>query len=224
MFVDGFVPRPADMATPGRFITFEGIEGSGKSTQLRRAAEWLAAKGLRVVTTREPGGTAAGGTIRQLLLDPQTELGGESELFLYLADRAENIRQVVEPGLAAGAIVLGDRHADATLAYQGAMRGVGIETARRLNALATRGRQPELTFLFDLPTDTGLDRARRRAGSVALPDRLEAESLAFHEGVRQAYLDLAAAEPARFRVIDTIRDPEQVWADVRRHLESWLES
>jgi dTMP kinase len=208
----------------GRFITFEGIEGSGKSTQLRRAAAWLARNGRPVVTTREPGGTAAGETIRQLLLDPRTELGGESELFLYLADRAENIRQVVEPGLKAGAIVLGDRHADATLAYQGAMRGVGIETARSLNDLATRGVRPDLTLLFDLPTDAGLERARLRAGAMASPDRLEAESMAFHEGVRQAYLDLAQREPDRFRVIDASRDPERVWDDVCRHLEAWLES
>jgi len=208
----------------GCFITFEGIEGSGKSTQLRRAAAWLASTGRAVVTTREPGGTKAGETIRQLLLDPRTELGGESELFLYLADRAENVRQVVEPGLAAGALVLCDRHADATLAYQGAMRGVGIETARSLNGLATRGRRPDLTLLFDLATDAGLERARRRAGDQVKPDRLEAESMEFHEGVRQAYLGLARDEPGRFRVIDASRDPERVWDDVRSHLESWLPS
>lgn len=212
------------MTTAGCFITFEGIEGSGKSTQLHRAAAWLASKGRPVITTREPGGTPAGATIRQLLLDPGTELGGESELFLYLADRAENVRQVIEPGLAAGAIVLGDRHADATLAYQGAMRGVGIDTARSLNELATRGRRPDLTLLFDLPTNAGLQRARLRAGAGAKPDRLEAESLAFHEGVRQAYLKLAVGEPNRFRVIDALPNPDRVWDDVCRQLECWLES
>jgi dTMP kinase len=207
------------MTAQGRFITFEGIEGCGKSTQLRRAAAWLADHGRRVVTTREPGGTPAGEAIRALLLDPRSDLGAEAELFLYLADRAEAVRQVVEPALATGAVVLGDRHADATLAYQGVLRGIGLERARELNAMATRGRRPDLTFLFDCDAAVGLRRAGHRRGRDAAPDRLEAEGLAFHEGVRRAYLDLAAAEPGRFRVIDAAPDADRVWEDVRRHLE-----
>ncbi|HEX7879909.1 MAG TPA: dTMP kinase [Candidatus Eisenbacteria bacterium] len=203
----------------GLFVTFEGIEGSGKSTQLRRAATWLAERGHRVVTTREPGGTRMGEAIRAMLLDPSSELGGEAELFLYLADRAETMRQVIEPGLALGAVVLGDRHTDATLAYQGAMRGIGLERARDLNALATRGRRPHLTLLFDLDAAIGLGRAGGRRGSGS-PDRLEAEAPPFHDGVRRAYLALAAAEPERMRVVNAAAAPDVVWEEVRRHLES----
>jgi dTMP kinase len=158
------------MMTRGLFITFEGIEGSGKSTQLRRAAAWLAERGHRVVTTREPGGTREGEAIRTMLLDPTSELGSEAELFLYLADRAETMRQVIEPALAMGAVVLGDRHTDATLAYQGAMRGIGVERARDLNALATLGRRPDLTLLFDL------DARRRTPACRRSPRRRGARS------------------------------------------------
>jgi dTMP kinase len=210
------------MAETGLFVTFEGIEGSGKSTQLRRAAAWLAERGCRVVTTREPGGTRVGEAIRAMLLDPGSELGGEAELFLYLADRAETMRQVIEPGVAMGAVVLGDRHADATLAYQGAMRGIGVDRARDLNALATRGRRPDMTLLFDLDAHAGLARAGNRRGHGVVPDRLEAETLSFHDGVRRAYLEIAAAEPERMRVVDASRPADSVWEEVRGHLESIL--
>lgn len=200
--------------TPPCFITFEGVEGSGKSTQLLRLAAHLRGRGIEVATTREPGGTAAGVTIRRLLLDPESDLGAEAELFLYLADRAENVRSVVEPALARGAVVLCDRHADATVAYQGIVRGLGLEATRDLNRLATRGRVPDLTLVFDLPAEEGLARARSRNGGTDAADRLEAESRNFHEGVRRAYLELAAREPDRIVVVDARGSVDDVEARV----------
>ena len=210
------------MSATGCFITFEGIEGSGKSTQLARVADWLRGAGRLVVTTREPGGTTAGQTIRRLLLDPASELGAEAELFLYLADRAEVMRQVIEPALRSGATVLGDRHIDATLAYQGSARGLGVARLATLNDFATRGRRPDLTLLFDLEASLGLERARRRAGEQGRPDRLEAESVTFHDDVRRAYLELAGAESDRIKVIDASGSPEDVFNRVRREFAAAL--
>jgi dTMP kinase len=184
------------------FVTFEGIEGCGKSTQLARLAAHLRSLGVAVETTREPGGTRLGAALRSLLLDPSGDVGAEAELFLYLADRAENVRSVVEPALARGAVVLCDRHADATVAYQGIVRGLGADRTRDLNRLATRGRVPDLTFVFDLPVEEGLARARARGGAGAAADRLESESKDFHEGVRRAYLEIAGADPGRIRIVD----------------------
>lgn len=206
------------------FITFEGIEGCGKSTQLRRLADYLRDQGHLVETTREPGGTTVGASIRSLLLDPAGNLGAEAELFLYLADRAENVRTRVEPALARGAMVLCDRHADATVAYQGAGRGLGTDTTCRLNALATRGRLPDVTLLFDLPVPEGLARARARQGKGSAGDRLEAESVDFHEDVRRAYLELAGREPERIYVIDAAGTVDEVHARVVDALVSrWAE-
>jgi dTMP kinase len=203
------------------FLTFEGIEGCGKSTQLDRLAKHLTARGLGVMTTREPGGTRLGAALRHLLLDPASDIGVEAELFLYLADRAENVRAVVEPALARGLIVLCDRHADATVAYQGVVRGLGADTARSLNRLATRGRVPDLTFLFDLPVAEGLARARARGGAGAA-DRLESESRSFHEGVRRAYLDIARNDPDRVRIIDATGTVDDVHGRVLDTLSALL--
>ena len=208
----------------GRFITFEGIEGSGKSTQLSRLAAWLAGKGVPVEVTREPGGTRLGATIRSLLLDPDTgTIAPEAELFLYLADRSQHVVERIEPALRLGSVVLCDRHTDATLAYQGAMRGLGVERLRELNRLATRGLVPDRTLLFDLPATAGLERAAARRSRLELKgDRIEQEPIDFHEGIRAAYLALARSEPERFVVIDATLSEEAVHERVIASIGDWL--
>ena len=208
----------------GRFVTFEGIEGSGKSTQVARLAAWLADSAPVVikcepVVTREPGGTPLGRRLREVLLagDAGQPL---TEAMLMAADRAEHVASVILPALDEGRHVLCDRHADSTLAYQGGGSGVARDLLVTLNQVAVRGLVPDLTLLFDLEPSVALARMRARTGGAA--DRFEAESLAFHERVRAAYLELAGAEPARFRVLDAARDPEAVHADARAHLERLL--
>lgn len=197
----------------GFFLTFEGVEGSGKSTQLDRLHERLRAAGVDVVTTREPGGTALGAALRRLLLEPTAEPpAATTELFLYLADRAENVARVVRPALARGAVVLADRHADATVVYQGLARGLGLETTRALNDVATGGLKPDLTLVFDLPVAEGLHRVgeRRRAGGAR--DRLDAEPTEFHERVRAGYHELARLEPERVCLVPAGGAPDVVTA------------
>ncbi|HTY71343.1 MAG TPA: dTMP kinase [Actinomycetes bacterium] len=190
------------------FIAFEGGEGAGKSTQVRRLADALAARGLDVRTTREPGGTPAGRRIRELLLDRASDgLSPRAEALLYAADRAEHVAAVIRPALAGGAVVITDRYVDSSLAYQGAGRTLAIADVARLSEWATEGLVPDLTVVLDLDPEVGL----ARAGD---PDRLEAEPLDFHRRVRQGFLDLAAAAPARYAVIDASRDPDEVFADV----------
>ena len=190
------------------FIAFEGGEGAGKSTQVRRLADALAARGLDVRTTREPGGTPAGRRIRELLLDRASDgLSPRAEALLYAADRAEHVAAVIRPALAGGAVVITDRYVDSSLAYQGAGRTLAIADVARLSEWATEGLVPDLTVVLDLHPEVGL----ARAGD---PDRLEAEPLDFHRRVRQGFLDLAAAAPARYAVIDASRDPDEVFADV----------
>lgn len=183
----------------GLFITFEGVEGSGKSTQLQGLATQLKARGLDVVVTREPGGTPIAEDIRAVLLDPaHGGMGTMTELLLYAAARAQHLHELIQPALAAGKIILCDRFADSTTAYQGGGRGVARETLAALHRLATGGLQPDLTVLLDVSAEDGLARARTRGRT----DRLEQESVAFHTRVRDTYLELAAAEPGRIRVID----------------------
>ncbi len=178
------------------FITFEGIEGCGKSTQVRRLAERL---GARAVETREPGGTSIGQAVRQVLLDPgNLRLAPMTELLLYFADRAQHMAEVVKPALAQGRIVLCDRHVESSLAYQGYGRGLPLDAIRALGTLATGGLRPDAIVLFDVPVELGLARARRRGAQ----DRLEAEVLEFHERVRAGYEALFAAEPARWIRVD----------------------
>jgi dTMP kinase len=203
------------------FITFEGIEGSGKSTHLRHLAEHLRAGGRRVVETREPGGTPAGAAIRRLLLGPDAApLTSLAELFLYCADRTQHVHDVIRPAVTGGQIVLCDRFSDSTIAYQGYGRGLDLDAVRALDARARAGVSPELTFLLDCPAAEGLTRARRRAGPG---DRFEHEALAFHERVRQGFLALAAAEPARFCVLAAAEPIEQVRARVVAEFERRLE-
>jgi len=195
-----------------RLITFEGIEGSGKSTHLRHVAAHLRAAGHAVVETREPGGTPAGDAIRRLLLGPErVPLAPLTELFLYCADRTQHVAQVIRPALDAGRIVLCDRFSDSTIAYQGHGRGLDLDAVHALDARARAGVVPWLTVLLDCPVDEGLRRARGRAGPG---DRFEEEVRTFHERVRAGFLALAAAEPARFCVIDSTPPAADVQARV----------
>jgi dTMP kinase len=200
------------------FVTFEGIEGCGKSTQIARLARTLGELGQAVSLTREPGGCELGRTLRAILLSTETrDLSSRAELFLYLADRAQHVASVIRPALDAGAVVLCDRFADSTVAYQGYGRGLDVALLARLNAVAVAGTWPDCTILLDLDPETGLTRARARnaaQGATVDEGRFEAEALAFHARVRRGYRELAAAEPDRTVVIDAGRDIEAVARDV----------
>lgn len=199
-------------------VTFEGIEGSGKSTQARRAAELCRGNGREVLLEREPGGTAIGRRLREVLLDPASRgLDPLSELLLMEADRRQHVSEVLGPALARGVLVLCDRFNDATYAYQGGGRGLSPERIETIDRWTTGEVRPERTLLFDCPVEVGLARARRRDGEST--PRFEAEDRPFHERVRAAYLAIARREPARVKVIDSTRPPDAVFEDVRRHLE-----
>lgn len=204
----------------GVLVSLEGGEGAGKSTALAALREGLAAAGYAVVATREPGGTDAGEAIRGLLLDPAHALVADAELLLMFAARAQLVQTVILPALARGAAVVTDRFTDASFAYQGGGRGLDggwiAELERRVAGL-----RPDLTILLDVGVAQGLQRVRARGGE---PDRIEREQDAFFERVRAAYLARAAAEPARFRVIDAGQPVERVLADVRAALAAWLDA
>lgn len=192
------------MVERGKFITFEGIDGSGKTTQLRLLADWLNEAGFEVVTTREPGGTALGATVRAALLDCEPgSVDPLAELLLYAADRAQHVRQLIGPALDAGRIVLCDRFCDATIAYQGCGRSLPVDLIDRLNRLATGGLTPDLTLIFDLEVPAGLARtgARQSIPDAGQRNRLDREPEDFHQRVREGYLSLAAGSDPRFRVI-----------------------
>jgi dTMP kinase len=214
--------RPLSPADPhpvhGLFIVFEGGEGAGKSTQVRHLAEELRRAGRDVVITREPGATEAGAQIRRMLLDGEA-LSPRAEALLYAADRAHHVATVVRPALARGAIVVSDRYVDSSLAYQGAGRTLPVGEVAWLSAWATGGLKPDLTVLLDLEPAVGLRRAESRGRGS---DRLEGESLAFHERVRFAFLDLAAAESNRYLVLDAERSPEQVAGVVLERVKALL--
>ena len=212
----------------GLFVTFEGGEGSGKTTHLRLLANRLHAFPEEVTETRDPGGTTIGKEIRTLLLSRDTALMSEAaELFLYEASRAQLVRELIAPALARGAVVLSDRFTDSTLAYQGFGRGLDLDLIRRLNQFATDGLTPDLTILLDLDPGIGLERCVRSSHSdAASRDRIEAEPLAFHQRVRGGYLALARQEPERIRLIDarlTIPEIEiAVWDEFMRVKSSRL--
>lgn len=194
------------MSERGAFITFEGGEGSGKSTQLRALAARLQAAGLPVRVLREPGGTAVGEAVRALLLDPEhIGLDATAELLLYEASRAQLVADVIEPALEAGEIVLCDRFYDSTTAYQGHARGLPLACIHDLNSIATGGLAPDRTVVLDVDPELGIERATRHGA-----DRLEGESRAFHEAVRAGFLAIAAEEPVRVRVVDASGTPEEV--------------
>ncbi len=210
------------MTEGGLFITFEGTDGSGKTTQLRRLGERLRAAGLPVLETVEPGGTPIGQQIRRILLDnANQELDRRAEMLLYFASRAQNVHQWILPHLAKGGVVLCDRFTDSTLAYQGGGRGLGDETVLTLHRIACGTLQPDITIYLDIDLEAGL--ARAKAGRDKL-DRMDAQSLEFHRSVRATYLRLAAAEPARFRVIDAAPAADiveqAIWSVIEPALET----
>ncbi|TDE86246.1 dTMP kinase [Deinococcus sp. S9] len=203
---------------PGLFVTFEGPEGAGKSTQLARLAQRLAETGRPPVTTREPGGTPLGMRVREVLLDPALTIDPLPEFLLYSASRAQLVRDVIRPALATGQVVLCDRYADSSLAYQGSGRGLDPAFLAALTGEVTGSLQPDLTILLDLDPALGL----ARAASRGQPDRLERADLTFHRRVRHGFLDLAAQEPERFLVLDAARDPDSLAADIWRAVQERL--
>ncbi|HEY0376738.1 MAG TPA: dTMP kinase [Pyrinomonadaceae bacterium] len=207
----------------GVFITFEGIDGCGKSTQLRLLASELRMRGLEVVTTREPGGTPMGKRLRSVLLDPQIEVDPLAELLLFAADRAQHVRTLLRPAIEGGDVVLSDRYADATAAYQGAGRSFTPELIARVIEIATSGLKPDLTLIFDLPVAECLTRTRRRTETDSQTDRLDAEDADFHTRVRSAYLAMAEAEPDRFRVINATGSVSETHGKVMEVVMPFLE-
>ena len=208
----------------GIFITFEGIDGSGKSTQLRLVGSFLRMEGHEVVTTREPGGTPLGLRLRAALLDSQEHVDPLTELLVFAADRAQHVRILLRPALESGLIVLSDRYADATVAYQGGGRGFSPELISEIVELATEGLKPDLTLLFDLSVAESAARTKRRTNNKHKGDRLDIEDAAFHTRVRKAYLRIAAAERERFRVIDTSGSVEETHALVKEIVIPFLAS
>ncbi len=202
----------------GLFITLEGVEGCGKSTQAERLAAWLVERGHEVVSTREPGGTRLGERLRDALLDTGGEMLPETELFLYLASRAEHTERVIRPGIQRGWVVISDRYADASVAYQGGGRELGTDLVRTLNQVATRGVKPDVTFLLDLDPQEGLRRLDGRT-SGGTRDRIEREELAFHRRVRDAYVAEARREPERFVTIDAGEGVDAIAARITETLE-----
>jgi dTMP kinase len=204
------------------FITFEGIEGSGKTTQTAPVVDFLKGRGIDCIVTREPGGTAIGRKIRAILMDPEnTGLFPAAELLLYAADRIQHVQEVILPALAAGKTVVCDRFLDSTIVYQGYSRKLDIEMIRRIHGLVMGDLTPDLTFLLDLPPAVGLARAWEQItnGSRSHAEtRFESEQLTFHEAVRAGYLELARREPDRFVVIEAAAKPDDVTARILSEL------
>jgi len=202
------------------FITLEGIEGSGKTTQIRLLAEFLEQRGIECVVTRQPGGTLIGEHIRSILLDPaSTALAPLTELLLYMADRCQHIDELIQPCLDAGKTVVCDRYFDATLVYQGFARGLDTVLIQKLHQILFNNLKPDITLLLDLDPVIGLKRAWQQLNTgqrSGHESRFEAETLAFHEKVRAGYLELARLEPGRFRIIDAAQSQNQVSSAIRQ--------
>ena len=212
---------------PGTFITFEGIDGSGKSTQLRLLGNFLKANGCDALLTREPGGTQLGLRLRAALLDAAEEVDPLTELLVFAADRAQHVRRLVRPALDAGRLVISDRYADATVAYQGAGRGFSPKLISQIVQLATEGLKPDLTLLFDLPIEESTTRTARRSTSkttASSRDRLDIENIDFHARVRDAYLQIALAEPERVKLIDTSGPVDHTQERVKEIIVPFLQS
>ena len=193
------------MKKPGLFITFEGLDGCGKSTQARLLARALKQMGYAVLLTREPGGTKLGNRLRRFLLHPASKVCPEAELLLYLADRAQHVQEIIMPALQAGKIVLCDRFNDSTVAYQGGARGFDLEWIQKLCLFATQDLQPDCTLYLDIDPQEGLSRVKRSK------DRIEKEGVSFHQKIRSAYLAIAKIEPNRFHVLDGSKSPDDVF-------------
>ena len=210
------------------FITFEGIEGTGKSTQIAMLDELIKSRGVPTLLTREPGGSTLGQELRRLLLHMDSQgMSSSAELFLYLADRAQHVAQVIRPALAEGKWVLSDRFADSTVVYQGYGRGLDPRTLHSLNEVAVGGLWPDLTVLLDLPAETGLNRAlarNMRDGKSREEGRFEAEALDFHRRVREGYLTWAALHHDRIKVVPAADTPEAVFKRVKALVEPLLPS
>ena len=209
---------------PGVFFTFEGVDGSGKTTQLAVLAEELEASGLRVVRAQEPGGTRVGREIRKIVLDAATtDLRAIPEVLLYFASRAQNVDEVIRPALEAGSVVLADRFTDASMAYQGYGRRLGVDVVTTLDRIACRGLVPDLTFLIDIDTETSVQRALgRNATAVFNESRFERENAEFHRRVREGYLEIQRQNPDRVKLIDGRRSPGQIAAEIWTQAESFL--
>lgn len=203
----------------GFFISLEGGEGAGKSTQNKRIVSWLEAQGRQVVETREPGGTVVSEQVRQVLLDTRNDgLNPVAELLLMFAARSQLVQEVIQPALAQGKVVVCDRFADASYAYQGGGRGLDAATVGQVEEIVLAGLQPDLTLLFDIPVEQGMARVADRGAA----DRFESEAMAFFERVRNAYLERAAAYPGRFRIVDASLDEDRVWVQVEAALKEGL--
>ena len=196
------------MVKRGYFITFEGADGCGKTTQLELLADYLKEKNKEVIITREPGAKGLGEKIREILLNYDGEVSDRCESFLFLADRAQHIDMIVNPAVEAGKIVLCDRHIDSSVAYQGYGRGLDIEQIDRLNMLATNGRRPDLTLVFDIDAETSMKRVGKEK------DRMESAGVEFFNRVRKGYLELAKQEPERIRVLDATKSIEEIHNEV----------
>lgn len=200
------------------FISFEGIEGSGKSTQVKLIAGYLRSKGHNVIETVEPGGTKIGGKIRGLLLEPENHMDPLTELLLYYASRAQHVREVIYPAILKSTVVITDRFTDSTIAYQGYARGLDISLIHALDEIVVPDLRPSLTFLLDLDVEEGLRRNRQ----AQKEDRFELETVEFHGRVRSGFLQIAKDEPERVKVIDASKSPEEVSAEIIKVLEaSW---
>ena len=207
----------------GKFITFEGIDGSGKSTQLRLIASDLRFRGLNVLTTQEPGGTPLGRKLREIFLAADETVDPLAELLLFAADRAQHVNFLIKPALAQGKIVVSDRYADATYAYQGAGRGFSEDTINQVIKLATDGLKPDLTLFFDLPVETALSRTDNRRDAGEEKNRMDSEKADFYKRVRESYLELVAGESNRFRMIDASGAIEKVHAETLKVIAEFLE-
>lgn len=206
----------------GRFITFEGIDGSGKSTQLKMLAESLRLQGFDVLTTREPGGTTLGRSLREVFLETEETVAPLAELLLFAADRAQHVNFLIKPALAEGKIVISDRYTDATFAYQGAGRGFSEDTVTQVIRLATDGLTPDLTLFFDLPVTDALARTAVRSTGGEKKNRMDKETTEFYTRVRLAYLTVAEREPERFRILDASGSIDEVQARVLKIAADFL--
>lgn len=211
-----------------KLITFEGIEGSGKSTQIKLVAGYLAGENIPLIVTQEPSGTDIGRKIGGILFNREHyDMCAETEMFLFCAARAQHVREIIMPALEQNKVVLCDRFSDATYAYQGAGRGLDPEFIKLINDYSAMGLKPDLTLLFDLPIEIGLQRATDRNNLLKEPssiDRFEREKIEFHQRIREGYLNIFKNDPKRFRLIDANRDVNAIQEDVRRHISDFINS